>query len=93
VLGASAPSCGVYVGGHPSPQHKQQESKAKVTASAGKLLGTKTDWSTWTADGRTSTEALVDHPGGRLKVHAFCSAATDAEVADARKLVETLRKK
>jgi hypothetical protein len=93
VLGQPAPACGVYVGHHPSMQHKQQEAKARPAVRAGTLLGGKVDWSTWTEGGRSSTEAMANHPNGRDKVHVFCSAGSEAELADLRKLSETLRKK
>jgi hypothetical protein len=92
VLGQDGPSCGVYVGHHPSPQHKQQDAKAKPTVVAGKLLGAKADWSTW-SDGRWSTEAMAKHPNGSDKVHVFCSAPTEAELVELRRMAETLRKK
>jgi hypothetical protein len=93
VLGGAAPSCGIYVGHHPSLQHKQQDAKAKPATVAGKLFGAKVDWSTWTEGGRASTEVMAKHPNGRETVHVFCSAGTEPELGDLRKLVETLRKK
>lgn len=93
VLGTDAPTCGVYIGGHPSRQHSQQDSKAKTATTSGKLFGAKVDWTTWTEGGRSSTEALAKHPNGREMVHVFCSAPTEPELADLRKLAETLRKK
>jgi hypothetical protein len=93
VLGKDAPTCGVYLGHHPSLQHTQQESKAKTTTTSGKLLGAKVDWTTWTDGGRSSTEALAKHPNGHDMVHVFCSAPTEPELADLRKIAETLRKK
>jgi hypothetical protein len=92
VLGQAAPSCGVYIGHHPSSQYAQTETKAKTTKVAGKLLGAKVDWTSWSDAGRFSSEVMVKHPNGADMVHVFCSASAEAELGDARKLAETLRK-
>jgi hypothetical protein len=93
VLGQESPSCGVYVGHHPTPQYKAGLLKTAIKPFAGTLLGTKVDWDIWTTRGRWSTEALAAHPNGKDRVHAFCSAATETELADVRKIAATLRKK
>jgi len=90
-LGASdSPSCGIYIGGHPSFQHTQAGvPDAKVTQVPGKLLGTTTSWHEWT-NGRTMSEAIVEHPLQKsLRVHVFCSASGD--LTPLRKIAETLR--
>lgn len=92
VLGQAAPSCGVYIGHHPSPQYRQTDATAKTTKVAGKLLGGKVEWTTWSASGRASTEAMAKHPSASDTVHVFCSAASDAELVELRKMAETLRK-
>jgi hypothetical protein len=90
-LGQAAPSCGVYVGHHPSSQYRQSETKAKATTTAGKLLGAKVDWTSWSAGGRSTTEAMAKHPSAGT-VHVFCSAGTEAELAALRRMAESLRK-
>ncbi|MCW5808566.1 MAG: hypothetical protein KIT31_39815 [Deltaproteobacteria bacterium] len=93
VLGQDTPSCGIYIGAHPSLQYKQTASKAPPKTIPGKLAGAKVDWTLWNSRGRWWTEALTPHPNGKQQIHAFCSTPTEAEVPDLRKVVETLRKK
>jgi hypothetical protein len=91
-LGATdSPSCGIYIGGHPSFQHTQAGvPDAKVKQVAGKLLGGATSWHEWTNGARTMTEAIVEHPLQKsLRLHVFCSAAGD--LTPLRKIAETLR--
>jgi hypothetical protein len=92
VLGQSAPSCGVYIGHHPSPQYRQTDAKAKATTVAGKLFGGKVDWTTWSANHRSLTETMAKHPSASDTVHVFCGASSEAELAELRKMAETLRK-
>ena len=42
---------------------------------------------------RRCTEVIGKHPAGPNTVHVFCNATTEPELADLRKLVETLKKK
>lgn len=91
-LGAPAASCGIYLGNHGSYQYTQQDiDKAKVKPTPGKLFKTAVTWQTWTASGRSTTEAMAKHPSGSATVHAFCSAGTEAELADLRKMIETIQ--
>ncbi len=93
VLGTAAPGCGVYVGGFASYQYSQNGiDAAHVKKVAGKLMGANVDWYVWSANGSSTTEAMTKTPNGGT-AHVFCSAATDGELADLRKLAETLRHK
>ncbi len=92
-LGAKKPTCGVYLGHHASPQHSQQKAKITPTKTPGTLVGAKVDWMTWSLGKRWTTEVIGKHPSGPDTVHVFCSADTEAELADLRKLAGTLRKK
>jgi hypothetical protein len=93
VLGQKAPSCGVYIGDHPSSQHEQQNSDTTTTLVAGKVLGSRTEWSTWGSNGSWSTETMVKHPGGAGMVHVFCSAASESELAGLRAMAGSLHSK
>ncbi|HEU4733091.1 MAG TPA: hypothetical protein VFT22_34600 [Kofleriaceae bacterium] len=92
-LGAPAVSCGIYLGDHPSFQHRQSGvDPAKIQTSPATLLGTPTTWQTWTADGsRFTTEAMTRHPAGSARLHAWCSADTAPELADLRRMIEAIR--
>ncbi len=93
VLGTSPPRCGVYVGGFASYQYSQNGIEAAhVKKLAGKLMGAKVDWYVWTANGSSTTEAMTKGLNGET-VHVFCSASAEGELADLRKLAETLRHK
>ena len=92
-LGGKMPTCGVYLGHHASPQYTQQDAKVTPAKTPGKLFNAKVDWMTWSNNGRWTTEVIGKHPAGSDTVHVFCSAGSEAELKDLRKLVETLRKK
>lgn len=92
-LGSKMPTCGIYLGHHASPQYAQQDAKVTPTKSPGTLFGAKVEWMTWSANGRWTTEVLGKHPAGPDTVHVFCSAGSEPELADLRKLAATLRKK
>lgn len=92
-LGAQMPSCGVYLGHHASPQYAQQDAKVTPTKTPGTLFGAKADWMTWSLGGRWTTEVIGKPPAGPDTAHVFCSAGSEAELADLRKLAATLRKK
>jgi hypothetical protein len=90
VIGQGALQCGVYVGDHPSYQYKQVEVDSKrVERAPGKLLGATVDWQTWRSGGRVMTEAIAKH--GSARVHAFCSAKSEPELAELRKLMQGLK--
>ncbi|HET7500776.1 MAG TPA: hypothetical protein VFK02_07230 [Kofleriaceae bacterium] len=92
-LGGPAVSCGIYLGDHPSFQHRQSGiDAAKVKTSPATLFRAATTWQTWSADGsRFTSEAMTRHPGGSATVHAWCSADTEPELTDLRKIIETIR--
>lgn len=92
-LGGKMPTCGVYLGHHASPQYSQQDAKVTPTKTPGTLFGAKVDWMTWSLNNRWTTEVIGKHPSGTDTVHVFCSAGTEAELGDLRKLAGTLRKK
>lgn len=91
-LGAASPSCGIYLGGHPSYQHKQVGiADSAVKNIPGKLLGQSITWHAW-SQATNMIEAMVDHPKQKgLVVHVFCSADKPARLDDMRKMAETLR--
>ena len=94
-LGSASRSCGIYLGGHPSYQHKQAGiADANVKSVAGKLLGTAATWHSWSDGSRFTIEAIVPHPlQASLVVHTFCTATTEAALDSLRKIAETLRVK
>ncbi len=93
VLGTSAPGCGIYLGGFASYQYSQNGiDAAHVKKVAGKLMGANVDWYVWNADRSSTTEAMTKTPKGET-AHVFCSAPTEGQLADLRKLAETLRQK
>jgi hypothetical protein len=95
-FGTPAPSLGIYVGGHPSFQHKQRGGVAakQVVQRSGKLLGAKATWYAWPVSvkpARTMLEAMA--PVGRMKLHVFASGANAAEIAELLKIAESIKVK
>ncbi|MBN2495180.1 MAG: hypothetical protein JXR96_11350 [Deltaproteobacteria bacterium] len=92
VLGRDAGSCGVYLGHHPSFQHRQAGlSEDEVQRTPGELLGAETSWLAWERMGRKRIEAIVPHPAEKgLAVHAFCSAPDEASLKPLWSMLQTL---
>jgi len=89
-LGSSPLTCGIYLGGYPAFQFRQAGIDASQTRQVkGALLGGVTEWVVWRHDGRSETEAMAKHAGQR--VHVFCSADAEADLAGLRQLAATLR--
>ncbi|MBI5482815.1 MAG: hypothetical protein HY906_28425 [Deltaproteobacteria bacterium] len=94
-----APTVGfsVYVGGHPSYQHRQVDGPApKVTTTKGKLLGKDVEWQRWQRgtgkDAATTHEAIAPLPGNdRLRVHVFASVADGALLKEIQPIIATLK--
>lgn len=101
-LGQPAARLGVYVGGHPAYQHRQSdEAPAAVKQTAGKLLGRDIEWHTWTrgeaSEQLTTMEAILPLSGTAanhgLLLHVFLTGATEPELAELRKIAESLASK
>ncbi len=97
-FGTPGPSLGVYLGGHPSYQHRQRggTDAKKVKERSGKLLGKKVTWYEWpvsTKPARTMVEAIAPAEGGRVQLHVFASGATPAELAELLKMAESIKVK
>lgn len=97
-FGTPGPSLGVYVGGHPSYQHRQRGGvdAKKVKERGGKLLGKKVTWYEWpvsTTPARTMVEAIAPAPDGRMQLHVFASGATPAELAELLRMAESIKVK
>ncbi len=92
-LGEPGASIGIYLGGHPSYQHKQaRDENIKFSTAKGKLLGQDVEWHTWNQGPITTTEAILPHPGSQgLFLHLFLSAAGEVALAPLRTVVETLK--
>jgi hypothetical protein len=88
---------GVYVGGHPSYQHRQTDGPApQVTVSKGKLFGKDVEWQQWTRgtgkDATTTQEAIAPLPGNaRLNVHVFATVANAALLKELQPILATLK--
>ncbi len=94
-LGQAGPSLSIYVGGHPSYQHRQRQSGAKVTERAGKLFGSRVKWQHWTLEGpagksRTMVEAIADL-GGNLRAHVFYGSDDPAQLKELAAIADSLR--
>ena len=96
-FGAPGLGIGVYVGGHPSYQHRQVDGPApQVTVSKGKLLGKDVEWQQWTRgtgkDAATTLEAIAPLPGNdRLNVHVFATVANPALLKELQPIIATLK--
>lgn len=99
-LGQAAPRLGVYVGGHPSFQHRQVErDTAKppdVKHIPGRLLERDIEWHRWTRGDNppllVTQEAILPlSEGGRwLVAHVFFSAEQDADLTELEKIASSL---
>lgn len=88
--GAASSTCSVYVGDYPSYQYEQAGiDAAKVASSPGTLLGASVEWKTWSTPDASMTEAMAPHGGE--KVHVFCAAKSETDLAALRSIAETLR--
>jgi len=95
-MGTPGPSLGVYIGGHPSFQHKQRGGvdPKQVKQRKGRLLGAKTTWYEWRISAkppRTMVEAIA--PAGRMRLHVFASGGNAAELAELLKIAESIKLK
>jgi hypothetical protein len=95
--GTPALAIGVYVGGHPSYQHRQVDGPApKVTVTKGKLFGKDVEWQQWTRgtgkDAATTQEAIAPLPGAaRLNVHVFATVAKPELLKELQPIIATLK--
>lgn len=94
--GSKGLGIGIYVGGHPSYQHRQTDNPPKVTVVKGKLLGKDVDWQQWTRgagkDALTTNEAIAPLPGNaRLNVHVFATVSDPALLKEVQPIVATLK--
>lgn len=97
-LGDDRGSLGIYIGGHPSYQYQQRESrsmgkwKASVKKKKGKLLGGDVEWHRWDQDGWHTAEAILALPGGgNLLLHIFAGGPKDSLVDEMIKIAATLK--
>jgi len=94
-LGGDGASIGVYLGGHPSYQHRQADiDPARVKTSKARAFGRDVEWHEWPApDGNGSTaEAIVPLPlpgDDHLVAHVWVHAPA-AQLADVRRIAGTL---
>jgi hypothetical protein len=83
---------GVYLGGHPSFQHRQTDATVKVDREPGTLLGGPVEWQRWTVDGRTTVEAIV-RLGDRQAVHVFYGSTDPAVLAELKSMTTSLKRR
>ena len=97
-LGGSSSSIGIYVGGHPAYQHRQQSIPDKnVRQTSAMLLGQKVSWHEWTRPRKDSTSALTAEvilppAAGGGAMHIFITAEGAAQVGELKKVVATLKR-
>jgi hypothetical protein len=95
--GAATVSIGLYIGGHPSYQHRQTDGPApQVTVVKGKLFGKDVEWQQWRRgagkDAATTHEAIAPLPGNdRLRLHVFATVADAALLKEIHAIVATLK--
>ena len=95
--GAPSVSVGIYIGGHPSYQHRQTDGPApQVTVVKGKLFGKDVEWQQWKRgtgkDAATTHEAIAPLPGNeRLRVHLFATVADATLVKEIQAITATLK--
>lgn len=98
-FGSPRGSLGIYVGDHPSPQHKQaQVDPAKVTASKGTLFGKAVTWEQWSPGeegGRAVQvrETIVPLPQAgdpNLQLHIFLAATDQQLLPELSQVAESL---
>lgn len=97
-LGKPTQSVSVYLGGHPSYQHRQSRIEGlKVNEVKAPLLGAEVSWKRWTRPnkggtaGATTVEAIVPAPGGKTRAHVFYTSAEPAALESLGALAATLK--
>jgi hypothetical protein len=92
-LGSPAASLGIYVGGNPSYQHKQQDAAAKVEMVKGKALGQGVEWQIWSQpSGRVMAEVILPLPGSAgYQLHLFAGGAAGVELESMKQIAAELR--
>jgi len=92
-LGASQPTLGIYVGGHPSFQYHQHDVEVKPTERPGKVFGQQMKWQVWAmSPERVMAEAIVPHPKSQdTMVHIFASAENEKALTPLLDIAATLR--
>ena len=92
-LGEPQPSLGIYVGGHPSYQYKQNDAQVTPTRKPGKVFGKDVSWQVWSESPKSvMAEVIVDHPQSKnARVHLFASAADEKALAPMLDIAASLR--
>lgn len=98
-FGSPRGSLGIYVGDHPSPQHKQaQVDPARISASKGTLFGKAVTWEQWSPgeEGGHAVqvkEAIVPMPQAgdpNLQLHIFMAATDQQLLPELSQVAESL---
>ncbi len=97
-LGSFFGRMGVYVGGHPNYQYRQQE-RDDVTMEAGRLLGREVEWARWQLNPAQPTESvfleevILPHPLERhLSLHVFITTIDTQHMRVLRGVAASLQK-
>jgi hypothetical protein len=94
LLSENTEGIGVYLGGHPSYQHRQRGLDAKsVKQSPGTLLGKKVVWQEWSLspkDSSRTAEAIVPI-SARIQAHVFITTEA-VRVQELKKIASTLKR-
>ncbi|NQU19712.1 MAG: hypothetical protein HQ567_00405 [Candidatus Nealsonbacteria bacterium] len=93
-FGETSPAIGVYVGGHPNYQHKQQGVQGKKWEKVGgTLLGRNADWFKYADGDGISLEAIrpLEEIDDYLMLHAFMHAPNVKQLEEIKKITRTMR--
>jgi hypothetical protein len=92
-LGATQPRLGIYVGGHPSYQYQQRNTKVSPKLKPGKVFGKAISWQVWPMSPEdVMAEVIIDHPKSpNARIHLFAGAADEEALAPVLDIAATLR--
>jgi hypothetical protein len=92
-IGTPAGSLGIYVGGNPGYQHRQQSAAAPIERVPGRALGQPVEWQSWSPrPGRITAEIIMPVPGHEgQQLHLFAGGAPGAELEAMKQIAADLR--
>lgn len=92
-LGGKQPTLGIYVGGHPSYQYRQNDAQVQPTEKQAPAFGKTVAWQVWPmSPERVMAEVIVPHPKPNEGfVHLFAGAGDEKALAPVLELAASLR--
>jgi hypothetical protein len=93
-IDAPASFLGIYVGGHPSLQHRQSADEGPLPSTqeeAGELAGRQTTWVSWSTPAGTRVKEAIAELGEHQFVHAYTFSANEIAEEELFGIARSLR--